>query len=626
MTGIENLAGPALIAAICGLLFTEELGVPLPFAPGDLVLGIGGIAIASGRVNPVLVVGLTFVAVVVGAMLGREITALLGWERLMKIARPLRAKKPLERAADLLRRGGWRTVFTARLIPGLRVYTTQMAGVTGVSRSTFFAGLVPSAVVYVGGFMGLGAAFGRPLLALVQAGTHQVVLGALALAVGVVILLWLRIRVRRTLESLAVGGWTGPFHLRLDPLEIMVLPLCLGINFAGHAIAISLKLPLFLDSPGTILAGVVAGPWVGGSVGVLSNLLTSNTFQPIASSYAIVSFAVGFAAGLSRYLNWQRRASGWILLWVACVAVASLLSTPINFLVSGGQSGVAFGDAIYAWLGSAHVPRVLAAFIGEVAVDLPDKLIAVVAALSIAQALSRQPAASGAVDLDLREPFAFVFRSPHWVRRTLAGVVALMFFWLVIPGLLLLGYLVALSRSVRDGAAVLPPWDHRWQKVRDGFKLTILFGLWSLPGIVVSLIAGILTDPTVEQALGTVPTAIGDALNALGNVWQLLVLVIQAAVWGEYLRGGFRGALSIRAILGRLRLNLSLTLVVVVLTFILLVVGIAGVIGLVIGVLVTLVYVGFVWSNLIGVYARLTDPLPGRSRLVAEPAPGASVG
>src|SRR4030081_411225 len=139
MTFIQTLGGTALILAIAGLLFVEEIGIPLPFAPGDIVLAIGGIAIAGGRVNPVLMVGLTLVAIILGAVLGREITALLGWDRIMKIARPLHAEKPLERAAQLLRRGGWRTVFTARLLPGLRGEPNQLGGVSGGSRSTFVA-------------------------------------------------------------------------------------------------------------------------------------------------------------------------------------------------------------------------------------------------------------------------------------------------------------------------------------------------------------------------------------------------------------------------------------------------------------------------------------------------------
>src|SRR2546430_11082018 len=89
-------------------MFIEEVGVPLPFAPGDLVLAIGGIAIAGGRVNAALFVGAVSISILSGAILGREIFALLGWERLMRVARPLHARVPLERASGLLQRGGWR--------------------------------------------------------------------------------------------------------------------------------------------------------------------------------------------------------------------------------------------------------------------------------------------------------------------------------------------------------------------------------------------------------------------------------------------------------------------------------------------------------------------------------------
>src|SRR2546430_16623516 len=104
-------------------MFVEEVGVPLPFAPGDLVLAIGGIAVAGGRVNPILLVSAVAISVTLGAIIGRAVAELLGWDRLMRIAQPLHARGALERAAGLLQRGGLRTVFTARLIPGLRVYT-----------------------------------------------------------------------------------------------------------------------------------------------------------------------------------------------------------------------------------------------------------------------------------------------------------------------------------------------------------------------------------------------------------------------------------------------------------------------------------------------------------------------
>lgn len=60
--------------------------MPVSFAPGDLLLAIGGIAIVAGKVNPFEFAGMAVVAIVVGALLGREAFALLGWDRLMRVA------------------------------------------------------------------------------------------------------------------------------------------------------------------------------------------------------------------------------------------------------------------------------------------------------------------------------------------------------------------------------------------------------------------------------------------------------------------------------------------------------------------------------------------------------------
>src|SRR2546430_2783303 len=245
-------------------MFIEETGVPLPFARGDLVLAIGGIAIAGGRVNPVVFVGVVGLTILIGALLGREIFALLGWRRLMRVAEPLHARGALERASGLLQRGGWRAVFTARLIPGLRVYTSQVAGVSRMPRLTFLRGLLPANAVYIAGFVGLGAAVGRPILALIHQAEHQLLLAIGLLVVVVVGFLLTRAPARRTLASLQAAGWTGPLRFSLDSVGVVLILASLGLNFAGHALAVTFGLPLFLDSIGTVLAGVVAGPSVGG--------------------------------------------------------------------------------------------------------------------------------------------------------------------------------------------------------------------------------------------------------------------------------------------------------------------------------------------------------------------------
>jgi len=619
MAWFQGLDGTTLVVAISVLMFIEETGVPLPFAPGDLVLAIAGIAVAGGRVNPVLLVVAVSISITVGAIIGRAAAELLGWDRLMRIAQPLHARGPLERAAGLLQRGGWRTVFTARLIPGLRVYTTQVAGVSRVPFRTFVAGLLPANAVYIAAFVGLGAAFGRPILALIQLAEHQFLLALLILVPLVGMFLLTRAPARRILASLEAAGWTGPLRFSLDSVGVVLILGCLGLNFAGHAVVVAFGLPLFLDSIGTVLAGVVAGPWVGGSVGFISNLVSSNTVDPVAAPYGIVSFAVGFAAGLSRYLNWQKRGTGWLALWLVTVAIASLVSTPLNFLINGGKSSVAFGDSIYAALTSAHLPRIIAAFVGEVAVDLPDKLLTVVAALLIAQGLQQRRTTAAPADLDLGEAFTFVIRSDRWVRKLLAGAACLLFIWLIVPFLLLVGYIVEIARRVRSGAHELPPWDHPWRNIKDGFKVLAALFIWTLPSALLGIPAAIVDAAVSEgsrQALGGSISAVAAIVAALGSGWGLMVVLLEPAIISQYMDRGFRGALNVAAVIRRVRVNLALSIVVGALVVVLSTIGLIGLAALAIGVLVTFPYASYVGAYLIGRYAHLTGPPALRTEAV----------
>ncbi|HXM54923.1 MAG TPA: VTT domain-containing protein [Candidatus Dormibacteraeota bacterium] len=387
-----GFSGLVLIAVIALLLFVEEVGVPLVVAPGDLLLTIGGVAIAAGRVDPLLFSGVAFAAIVAGAMCGRELFALLGWERLMRVARRVRAEKPLGHAARLLQRNGWRGVFLARLIPGLRVHTTQIAGVSGLPRHTFVLGVAPASAVYVIAFVGLGAALGHPALALLRSGEHRFFTTVAFLGGALVILLLLRRRLVQLAEQLELNDWRGAFLVRPTGGGLALIPVGIGIDYAGHTLATLLGLPLFLDSAGTVLVALLAGPWVGAAAGLAANLLSAGTIDPIAAGYAIVSLAIGLAAGLGARAA-RRPLRGGLVLWGLCFLVASVASTPINLLLHDGRSGVPLADGIYAALLGLGVPRVAAAYLGEASVDLPDKLIAVVVAMLLAAALAPRPVA-----------------------------------------------------------------------------------------------------------------------------------------------------------------------------------------------------------------------------------------
>ena len=185
MNGILGGLDPtAVVLVISGLLFIEECGLPMPFAPGDLVLMLGGIGIATQGVNPLLFLVSVSLATIVGALVAREILARAGAPVLMKLAGRLHVQGPIDRAGRLLRQSSWLGVLAGRLIPGLRIHTSQVAGVIAMPRRTFLAGLLPAVVIYVGLFTGLGVLVGPAAIIAVEHAQGLLILAVALTVVG----------------------------------------------------------------------------------------------------------------------------------------------------------------------------------------------------------------------------------------------------------------------------------------------------------------------------------------------------------------------------------------------------------------------------------------------------------
>lgn len=204
-----DLDGDLLTGVICALAFIEEMGVPVPFAPGDLLLILGGIAIASGTVQAAVFIPAVVLASLAGALVGREIFALIGRAALLRAADALRFRPAVDRAAGMVQRQGWRAILIGRLIPGLRIHTTQVAGAARLPRHSFLAGLVPAVLIYVALFTGLGFAFGLPVIDLFHRAERRLfVIIASALLVAA-FLVSLRFLARRgafaTLQPIVIG-------------------------------------------------------------------------------------------------------------------------------------------------------------------------------------------------------------------------------------------------------------------------------------------------------------------------------------------------------------------------------------------------------------------------------------
>ena len=162
MHSLAGLHGYAGLALICGLLFLEEAGLPLPFAPGEAVLVAAGLLIASGGVPAVLGFLAPYLAVVLGSSAGFGWAALVGRRRLRVLAKRLHADGAFDRAAERLASATPVQIGISRLIPGLRIYTTLVAGAVGTPIRAFLLGALPAIALWTVVFVVLGIFVGAP--------------------------------------------------------------------------------------------------------------------------------------------------------------------------------------------------------------------------------------------------------------------------------------------------------------------------------------------------------------------------------------------------------------------------------------------------------------------------------
>ena len=125
----------------------------------------------------------------------------------------------------------------------------------------------------------------------------------------------------------SVQRWVaGQFTTRV----IVLMPVAIAINIAlGYTVQSVLKLPIYLDSIGTILVGVLAGPLAGAATGILTNLIWQ--YAPGIGSgsqigpFAVTAGAIGFLAGIWGRLGMFRPRRGRALNLVAAVVAVALI-------------------------------------------------------------------------------------------------------------------------------------------------------------------------------------------------------------------------------------------------------------------------------------------------------------
>jgi hypothetical protein len=204
--------------------------------------------------------------------------------------------------------------------------------------------------------------------------------------------------------------------------------------------------------------------------------------------------------------------------------------------------------------------------------------------------------------IQVGEAFGFVFRSRNWFGRLAVGALCLLFFWLfLIPLFILLGYSVETARTISRGGRELPPWTDVGKKLREGFVLAVVLFIWNLPGSILS------SASFPVNCVGSSCTYHPSVLAPLGGLYSLLLGLLTAAIWSQYLEGGFASAFDFRAIFRRAFLQPGMTVMVWLMAIVAGIIGFLGVILVGIGLLFTLPYAFAVIANLYGQFSQRTQ-------------------
>ncbi|WP_066073325.1 ECF transporter S component [Neobacillus soli] len=179
------------------------------------------------------------------------------------------------------------------------------------------------------------------------------------------------------------------WSFRLSTAALVLIPAAVGINYIGKLFAGLLKLPLWLDSIGTVLAAILGGPIVGALAGAINNIIYGLTVDPISFVYGITSVAIGLAVGLLFYKGYISSWSKAVVAGLLIGLVATVVSTPINIGFWGGQTGNVWGDALFTYVLANTDSTWLASLLDEIVVDVPDKLLVVLISYGIFKGLPR---------------------------------------------------------------------------------------------------------------------------------------------------------------------------------------------------------------------------------------------
>ena len=153
----------------------------------------------------------------------------------------------------------------------------------------------------------------------------------------------------------------------------------IAINMTLGQVASLLKLPIFLDSIGSFVVALLAGPAAAMMTGLITNLLWGLVSDPIAAAFAPVAAVIGLVAGLCARAGWFHRLPQAMLSSVVITLAVVIVATPIRTYLFGGVTGSG-ADLLVAYMHAMGNNLLESAALTVLGANLADKVISVLVA------------------------------------------------------------------------------------------------------------------------------------------------------------------------------------------------------------------------------------------------------
>lgn len=179
------------------------------------------------------------------------------------------------------------------------------------------------------------------------------------------------------------------FRKETSGAAIPFIAFCIALNITAGQITSALKIPIYLDSIGTVLTAVLVGPLAGAATGAFSNLLASAMGSPAMAFFAPVSIVIGLFTGFLARRGWFKRWYTVILGGALQGILAAVCSAPISaYLFSGVMmAGTDFLVLYFRSVGNTILESV---FYQGLASDPVDKMITYLIAFILTRNLPRR--------------------------------------------------------------------------------------------------------------------------------------------------------------------------------------------------------------------------------------------